>query len=118
SVPSTHIPPTDVHTLSLHDALPIFTLAFDADKPDYGAEVELSWTVSNAETIGILNPLGEVLFEGPAEKGSLRFPAEIPGEYRATAVGVGGEEQATARLDIQPRIDEFEVLVFGEARPG
>lgn len=97
---------------------PVVTLAFDADKPDYGAEVELSWTVSNAETIGILNPLGEVLFEGPAEKGSLRFPAEIPGEYRATAVGVGGEEQATARLDIQPRIDEFEVLVFGEARPG
>src|SRR5690606_41317040 len=98
SVPSTHIPPTDVHTLSLHDALPIFTLAFDADKPDYGAEVELSWTVSNAETIGILNPLGEVLFEGPAEKGSLRFPAEIPGEYRARSEEHTSELQSRENL--------------------
>src|SRR5690606_10889531 len=108
----------DSKEVEVHVAVrPKVSLALDKKEVRHGEEVTLSWTGANAEMLTIFSPTGEVLFEGEATDGSLSLMADRTGSYRAIAIGMGGEEHAEVRLEVEPGIDEFVVEAQGSLRP-
>lgn len=95
--------------------LPKIALSLSKNEATYGDEVELSWTVTSAETLQIVDPSGETIYDGPAENDSLEVRAERSGSFLATAKGPGGEESARVDLGVRPWIESFVLVAPADA---